>query len=278
MLERFLVQLFSSPQQSVARSTSIAPHENLKAYISSKERKKLDVVMSEIASHILFETASLKINKAIRDVQTISKLLSKDALEDALSSSPNIRNMGAAISNAIIPRTLGRSFFVIFAYVSLSLPLVIRKRIPIPMPAPKYKYDAIIVDGYNVIFAWEELAEQAKHDLDAARRQLCDILSSFAGFKKCYLVLVFDGWKVKGNPGEKEQFHNIQVVYTKENQTADAYIEALADQIGRNYAVRVATSDSLVQISSLRSGVLRMSARELWLEVEAARKEKAKHF
>ena len=140
------------------------------------------------------------------------------------------------------------------------------------------KQSAIIVDGYNVIFAWEELAEQAKHDLDAARRRLCDILSSFAGFKKCYLVLVFDGWKVKGNPGEKEQFHNIQVVYTKENQTADAYIEALADQIGRNYAVRVATSDALVQISSLRSGVLRMSARELKLEVEAARKEMQKHF
>ena len=140
------------------------------------------------------------------------------------------------------------------------------------------RQSAIIVDGYNIIFAWEELAQQAKHDLDAARRRLCDILSSFAGFKKCYLVLVFDGWKVKGNPGEKEQFHNIQVVYTKENQTADAYIEALADQIGRNYAVRVATSDALVQISSLRSGVLRMSARELKLEVEEARKEMQKHF
>ena len=140
------------------------------------------------------------------------------------------------------------------------------------------KQSAIIVDGYNIIFAWEELNELAKHDLDAARRRLCDILSSFPGFKKCYLVLVFDGWKVKGNPGEKETFHNIQVVYTKENQTADAYIEALADQIGRNYAVRVATSDALVQISSLRSGVLRMSARELFLEVEAAHKEMQKHF
>ena len=140
------------------------------------------------------------------------------------------------------------------------------------------RQSAIIVDGYNIIFAWDELKELAQHDLDAARRRLCDILSSFAGFKKCYLVLVFDGWKVKGNPGEKEQFHNIQVVYTKENQTADAYIEALADQIGRNYAVRVATSDSLVQLSSLRSGVLRMSARELKLEVEAAHREMEKHY
>ena len=134
------------------------------------------------------------------------------------------------------------------------------------------------MDGYNIIFAWDDLAAIAKTDLEAARRQLMNQLSDYAGFKKCYLVLVFDGWKVKGNPGEKEQFHNIQVVYTKENQTADAYIEALADQIGRNYAVRVATSDSLVQISSLRSGVLRMSARELRLEVEEAHKEMKKHF
>ena len=132
---------------------------------------------------------------------------------------------------------------------------------------------ALIVDGYNVIFAWEQLAQMAKSDLDAARRGLLDLLSSYAGYKKCRVVVVFDGYKVKGNPGEKYHFHNIQVVYTKENETADAYIEALLHQIGSNYAVRVATSDSLVQISSLRSGVLRMSARELQEEVAAAQKE-----
>ena len=141
---------------------------------------------------------------------------------------------------------------------------------------PKQKY--IIVDGYNVIFAWEELAAQARTDLDAARRQLCDQLSSYAGFTKCRLVVVFDGYKQKGNPGEKSQFHNIQVVYTKEGETADAYIEALADQIGNNYSVRVASSDALVQLGSLRSGVLRLSARELREDVETARKEMGKHF
>ena len=141
---------------------------------------------------------------------------------------------------------------------------------------PKEKY--IIVDGYNVIFAWEDLAAQARSDLDAARRQLCDALSSFAGFTKCRLVVVFDGYKQKGNPGEKSRFHNIQVVYTREGETADAYIEALADEIGNNYSVRVASSDALVQISSLRSGVLRMSARELRAEVDAARKEMGQHF
>ena len=141
---------------------------------------------------------------------------------------------------------------------------------------PKRK--AIIVDGYNIIFAWEDLAAQAKDDLEAARKRLCDLLSNYAGFKKCYLVLVFDGWKVKGNPGEKTQYHNIQVVYTKEGETGDAYIEALVAKIGSNYAVRVATSDALVQLSSFRTGVLRMSARELREELDTANREMQQHF
>ena len=140
----------------------------------------------------------------------------------------------------------------------------------------KQKY--IIVDGYNIIFAWEDLAAQAREDLDAARRQLCDILSSYVGFTKCRLVVVFDGYKQKGNPGEKSQFHNIQVAFTKEGETADAYIESLAYEIGNNYAVRVATSDALVQLSSFRSGVLRMSARELREEVDRERAEMRNHF
>ena len=146
----------------------------------------------------------------------------------------------------------------------------------IPIRPPRQKY--ILVDGYNIIFAWEELAALAKDDLDAARRRLCDLLSSYAGFTKCRLVVVFDGYKQKGNPGEKRQLHNIQVVYTREGETADAYIEELASQIGSSYAVRVATSDGLVQLSSFRSGVLRMSARELREEVERARKEMEIHF
>ena len=136
----------------------------------------------------------------------------------------------------------------------------------------------LIVDGYNIIFAWEDLAKTAESDLEAARRHLCDQLASYAGYKKCRLVLVFDGYKAKGNIGEKSKYHTIQLVYTPEGQTADAYMEALADEIGRNYAVRVATSDALVQLSSLRSGVLRMSARELREEVESTNKEMRQHF
>ena len=141
---------------------------------------------------------------------------------------------------------------------------------------PRQQY--LIVDGYNIIFAWEDLAATAVHDLDAARRGLLNALSSYAGFKKCRTVVVFDGYKVKGNPGAKEQFHNLQVVYTAEGETADAYIESLVYEIGSHYNLKVATSDSLVQLSSLRSGVLRMSARELRREVEETCKDMRKYF
>ena len=136
----------------------------------------------------------------------------------------------------------------------------------------------LIVDGYNMIFAWEVLSQTAGTDLDAARRQLLDRLSSYTGYTKCRTVVVFDGYKVAGNPGEKGHFHNLQVVYTKENQTADACIQSLVREIGKNYQVRVATSDALVQLSSLGSGVLRMSARELEEEVARTAKEMQAHF
>ena len=95
-----------------------------------------------------------------------------------------------------------------------------------------------------------------------------DILSNYCGYKSCRLVLVFDGYKVKGNAGSTFDYHHIQVVYTKQDETGDMFIERLLQDIGKNYAVRVATSDSLIQLSALRAGVLRLSAKELWLEVE----------
>jgi predicted RNA-binding protein with PIN domain len=145
-----------------------------------------------------------------------------------------------------------------------------------PIRPPKQQY--LIVDGYNMIFAWDQLKTLAESDLEAARRQLCNALSSYAGFKKCRLVVVFDGYKVKGNPGERAEFSCIQVVFTKENETADAYMEALAARIGGNYNVRIASSDALVQISGLRSGLLRVSARELLSEIEQTKKEMKEHF
>ena len=136
----------------------------------------------------------------------------------------------------------------------------------------------IIVDGYNIIFAWDALAETARSDLDAARRQLLDILSSYAGFTKCRMVVVFDGYKRKGNPGEKSVLNNLQVVYTREGETADQYIESLASEIGSNYCVKVASNDSLIQLSAFRSGTLRLSAGELEQMVREASREMEAFF
>ena len=134
--------------------------------------------------------------------------------------------------------------------------------------AAERKKEYIIVDGYNLIFAWEGLAALAKENFDAARHILTDILCNYRGYTKCELVLVFDGYKVKGNAGEKSDYNGIHLVFTKENETGDMYIEKLVEEVGKNYSVRVVTSDNLIQVSALRAGVLRMPAREFIKEIE----------
>lgn len=136
---------------------------------------------------------------------------------------------------------------------------------------PRESY--LLVDGYNIIFAWEELNELSKTDLAAARGKLMDILCNYQGYRKMKLILVFDGYKVPGNPGEMIEYHNIHVVYTKEAQTADQYIEKLVHDMGRNYDITVATSDGLEQLIIWGAGARRLSARELKEEVERADEE-----
>ena len=133
---------------------------------------------------------------------------------------------------------------------------------------PPRRQEYLIVDGYNMIFAWDGLREQAQSDLAGARERLLDLLSNYCGYHPCELVVVFDSYRVKGGSGSKTRFHNLRVVYTQKNESADLYIETLVGKIGRNSAVRVATSDALIQLSAIRSGVLRMSAAELLGEVE----------
>ena len=138
-----------------------------------------------------------------------------------------------------------------------------------PAPTPvENKKEYIIVDGYNVIFAWNSLKALAKEHLDLARGRLMDMLSNYCGFTRAELVLVFDGYRSPGNPGSRTEYHNIHVAYTKDGETADAYIERLANDIGKNYSVRVITSDNLIRLSALRSGVLRTSSREFEGEVD----------
>lgn len=137
----------------------------------------------------------------------------------------------------------------------------------------------LLVDGYNIIFAWEELAGLAGTDLNAARGRLQDILCNYQAFRKMHLILVFDAYRVKGNPGSVEHYHNIDVVYTKEAETADQYIEKVSHEMSRKkYRVRVATSDGLEQIIIMGAGAIRVSARELYEEVRAAEEEMRENF
>ena len=131
----------------------------------------------------------------------------------------------------------------------------------------------MLVDGYNIIFSWEELNELAKTDMGAARGKLMDLLCNYQGYKKNVLILVFDAYKVEGNPGTSQKYHNIHVVYTKEAETADQYIEKVTHEIGRKHRVTVATSDGLEQVIILGQGAQRMSAAGLREELEAARQE-----
>ena len=128
----------------------------------------------------------------------------------------------------------------------------------------------LLVDGYNIIFAWDELKAIAEENLDAARKQLCDILSNYRGFRKCRVIAVFDAYKVKGGQGSVEKYHGIHVVYTKEAETADAYIERATYEIGKHHRVRVATSDGPEQLIILGHGALRISASAFRQEVEEA--------
>ena len=131
----------------------------------------------------------------------------------------------------------------------------------------------LLVDGYNIIFAWDELNALAKDSLEAARHKLMDILCNYQGYQKCNLILVFDAYRVPGSPGSIEQYHNIHVVYTREAETADMFIERVTHEIGKGRRVRVATSDGMEQVIILGHGALRVSARMFHEEVQEAEKE-----
>ena len=136
-----------------------------------------------------------------------------------------------------------------------------------PLPERRVtKY--LIVDGFNVIFAWPELSALAERDLEQARQKLMDLLANYSAFTRTETILVFDAYRVPGGKGERFDYHGIHVVYTKENETGDAYIERLCHDIGKNEQVRIVTSDNLIQVSALRAGVLRVSAREFGEELD----------
>lgn len=130
-----------------------------------------------------------------------------------------------------------------------------------------------LVDGYNVIFAWEELNSLAKDNIDAARDKLMDILCNYQGVKDCKLMVVFDAYKVPENKGSISEYHNICVIYTREAQTADAYIERFTHENASKYDITVATSDGMEQVITRGAGCMLISSRELKAEIEARLKD-----
>ena len=139
---------------------------------------------------------------------------------------------------------------------------------PVKKEMPQEQY--LLVDGYNIIFSWEDLNELSRVNMEGARSKLADLLCNYQGYRKCHVILVFDAYKVEGNHGEVVKYHNIHIVYTKEAETADQYIEKTVHAIGRKYGVTVATSDGLEQVIILGQGARRLSARGLREEIEAA--------
>ncbi len=149
-------------------------------------------------------------------------------------------------------------------------------KIPAKPATTEYNTDIrkkyVIVDGYNVIFAWDELKQTANENLSFARDKLLDILCNYSAFTKCETIVVFDAYKVSGNNGQRFNYNNIHVVYTKERELGDNYIEKLISDIGKNENVRVVTSDNLIQLSAVRFGVLRVSAQDFKREIDAVEK------
>lgn len=129
------------------------------------------------------------------------------------------------------------------------------------------KKDFLLVDGYNIINAWAELKKLTEVSLESSRQKLLDIMSNYQGFKKNTVIVVFDGYMVKGNKGSDYKYNNINVIFTKEAETADHYIEKVVNRLPSNYSIRVATSDALEQLIILGFGATRISARELKIEV-----------
>ena len=182
----------------------------------------------------------------------------------APAAAPRVRTQNLDLDEKELQRIIEREFGP--QKTPLYRPPAAKAEAAVTLPPRRKEY--LIVDGYNMIFAWDGLREQAGYDLSGARERLLDLLSNYCGFHPCELIVVFDSYRVRGGTGSRSRHNNLRVVYTQEDESADLYIETLVGKIGKNYAVRVATSDALIQLSALRSGVLRVSASELERELE----------
>lgn len=241
-----------------------------------------------VESPLAKQLAKEQQERELREADERLKAMAADVAAD--SSSGSRGNGGSSLSfyddkelQAIFTRTYGEpKRKLVSDYDSRT---VIRAKNASPVKPVKEKEEPedeyLLVDGYNIIFAWEELSDLAAVSIDAARYKLMDILSNYQGFRKICVIVVFDAYKVPGGVEKVQKYHNINVVYTKEAETADQYIEKVAIRIGRRYRTTVATSDGVIQLIIRSQGCILWSARDFREEIERVGKliseEKGKH-
>ena len=208
----------------------------------------------------------------------------EEPAEEIVEEPAKKQGNGKETEGAVLDKELEEIFERAFGPIKRRLPSLTQGMGYEKKPKPEKPYVAkwesrkpvkqyLLVDGYNVIFAWKELDELAKHNLDAARSKLMDILCNYQGYHKKEVILVFDAYKVKGNPGEVQEYHNIHVVYTKEAQTADSYIEKATHELAKKHDVTVVTSDGLEQLIIMGQGARRVSSREFELQIKEMEQE-----
>ena len=208
----------------------------------------------------------------------------EEPAEETMEEPAKKQGNGKETEGAVLDKELEEIFERAFGPIKRRLPSQTQGMGYEKKPKPEKPYVAkwesrkpvkqyLLVDGYNVIFAWKELDELAKHNLDAARSKLMDILCNYQGYHKKEVILVFDTYKVKGNPGEVQEYHNIHVVYTKEAQTADSYIEKATHELAKKHDVTVVTSDGLEQLIIMGQGARRVSSREFELQIKEMEQE-----
>ncbi len=208
----------------------------------------------------------------------------EEPAEETMEEPAKKQGNGKETEGAVLDKELEEIFERTFGPIKRRLPSQTQGMGYEKKPKPEKPYVAkwesrkpvkqyLLVDGYNVIFAWKELDELAKHNLDAARSKLMDILCNYQGYHKKEVILVFDAYKVKGNPGEVQEYHNIHVVYTKEAQTADSYIEKATHELAKKHDVTVVTSDGLEQLIIMGQGARRVSSREFELQIKEMEQE-----
>ena len=208
----------------------------------------------------------------------------EEPAEETMEEPAKKQGNGKETEGAVLDKELEEIFERTFGPIKRRLPSQTQGMGYEKKPKPEKPYVAkwesrkpvkqyLLVDGYNVIFAWKELDELAKHNLDAARSKLMDILCNYQGYHKKEVILVFDAYKVKGNPGEVQEYHNIHVVYTKEVQTADSYIEKATHELAKKHDVTVVTSDGLEQLIIMGQGARRVSSREFELQIKEMEQE-----